>query len=202
MGGGLGHSQTRPNVLLPRPTTNAHEARRPSPVPSTSSVQPLSGLPAPPPPPTPQTQPNPTQPNPNPTTRYATHYMSMFYKCQSEGGRDMGEIASKVAITLLRYNSVLPVDKVFYLAGMYLKEMKQVGGRGGGGWLRPPNPSPHPLSTPPPHLLVSDDLFHRPLHSLLHARAHLLRGPAPAPPMPRRGRVLDPRARRGPGWGG
>ena len=47
----------------------------------------------------------------------ATHYSNLFNKCQAEGGRDMAELATKISITLLRYNSVIPSDKVFYQVG-------------------------------------------------------------------------------------
>eukprot|EP00618_Florenciella_parvula_P017071 CAMPEP_0119543784 /NCGR_PEP_ID=MMETSP1344-20130328/54343_1 /TAXON_ID=236787 /ORGANISM="Florenciella parvula, Strain CCMP2471" /LENGTH=1740 /DNA_ID=CAMNT_0007588171 /DNA_START=113 /DNA_END=5335 /DNA_ORIENTATION=- len=55
----------------------------------------------------------------------ATHYANLFNKCQTEGGRDMAELATKISITLLRYNTVIPSDKVFYQAGMICKEQNQ-----------------------------------------------------------------------------
>ena len=34
----------------------------------------------------------------------------------------MAELAAKIAITLLRYNTVVPADKLFYQAGMICKD--------------------------------------------------------------------------------
>ena len=45
-----------------------------------------------------------------------THYSHLLNVCQAEGGA-LADLACKVAVTLLRYGSVLPIDKLFHTAG-------------------------------------------------------------------------------------
>lgn len=50
----------------------------------------------------------------------AVHYMSLYYQVAAMDGQ--GELACKIAITLLRYSGVVPTDKLFYIAGMACKQ--------------------------------------------------------------------------------
>jgi intraflagellar transport protein 172 len=52
----------------------------------------------------------------------ATHYTHLLNVCRKVGGRDMSELQAKIAITLLRYNGVIPTDKLFHQAGMICKQ--------------------------------------------------------------------------------
>jgi len=54
----------------------------------------------------------------------ATHYTHMLALCRA-GGRELMELRAKVAVTLLRYNSLIPNDKLFYQAGMACKAAGQ-----------------------------------------------------------------------------
>jgi len=49
----------------------------------------------------------------------ATHYTHMYYECKQNG---LGALATKCAITLLRYAGIIPTDKVFYVAGNACKD--------------------------------------------------------------------------------
>ncbi|GMH58994.1 hypothetical protein TrRE_jg3276, partial [Triparma retinervis] len=48
----------------------------------------------------------------------ATHYTHMMHEC---GARGLGGLAVKCAVALLRYAGIVPVDKVFYVAGQACK---------------------------------------------------------------------------------
>lgn len=50
----------------------------------------------------------------------AVHYMSLYYQVAAMDGQ--GELACKIAVTLLRYSGVVPTDKLFYMAGMACKQ--------------------------------------------------------------------------------
>ncbi len=49
----------------------------------------------------------------------ASHYTHMMYECKKKG---LGELATKCAITLIRYSGIIPTDKAFYVAGMACKD--------------------------------------------------------------------------------
>lgn len=50
----------------------------------------------------------------------AIHYQNMYFQAKSFGLKD---IATKCAITLLKYPTIIPHDKAFYQAGMACKEL-------------------------------------------------------------------------------
>lgn len=48
----------------------------------------------------------------------AMHYSCLLGRCRERGGKECVEIASKIAITLLRYSDIIPADKCFYQVSM------------------------------------------------------------------------------------
>jgi intraflagellar transport protein 172 len=49
----------------------------------------------------------------------ATHYYRLYLTCVSQGLKD---IALKIAITLMRYSGIIPIDKAFYQAGTMARD--------------------------------------------------------------------------------
>jgi len=49
----------------------------------------------------------------------ATHYTHLYHRCKRSG---MGDLCPKIAVSLLAYPTVVPSDKLFYVAGTACKE--------------------------------------------------------------------------------
>jgi intraflagellar transport protein 172 len=53
----------------------------------------------------------------------ATHHTHVFNLCKDlGGGRDLLELRAKIAVAMLKFNAVVPADKLFYLAGSACKD--------------------------------------------------------------------------------
>ena len=49
----------------------------------------------------------------------ATHYYNLYLTCMQHG---LKGIALKISVTLIRYAGIIPIDKVFYLAGTIARD--------------------------------------------------------------------------------